>query len=114
MKLGCREVDRLLTGMVDPNCLSRQGTTPLVEAAKFGHYAVAENLLDSGADPNKANEHGSTPIYWAARRGHRATVELLLQGSYSAEEFGFGFDLGNLLEIPLQRFSSARSLGLTD
>ena len=91
MELGSREVDRLLTGMVDPNCVGKQGTTPLVEAAKFGHYVVAENLLESGADPNKANEHGSTPMYWAARRGHRATVELLLQGPNSTEEFGSSF-----------------------
>ena len=91
MELDSREVDRLLTGLVDPNCLSRQGTTPLVEAAKFGYVVIAENLLDSGADPNKANEHGSTPIYWAARRGHRATVELLLQGPNSTEEIGSSF-----------------------
>ena len=89
--MGSREVDRLLTGMVDPNCVGKQGTTPLVEAAKFGHRDVAENLLESGADPNKANEHGSTPIYWAARRGHRATVELLLQGPNSTEEIGSSF-----------------------
>ena len=50
MELGSREADRLLTGMVDPDCVGRQGTTPLVEAAKFGHDVVANMLGRNSID----------------------------------------------------------------
>ena len=73
------EVSRLLSRIVDPNCVSKQGTTPLFEAILFGHIDVVKILLDAKADPNKGHEHGRTPLHWAARRGHRDVVELLLQ-----------------------------------
>ena len=70
-----REVSRMLSRIVDPNCVGNQGTTPLFEAILFGRKEVVKLLLDARADPNQGHQHGRTPIHWAARRGHRDVVE---------------------------------------
>ena len=83
-----KEVERLLSyGMLDVNSLWNNNvhfgsgaplTTPLVEAAYFGHKDLAKLLLDRGADPNKRNSNGSTPLHFAASCDHTELVRLLL------------------------------------
>eukprot|EP01036_Dinobryon_divergens_P025348 gene25347-33885_t len=63
----------------------KNGFTPLITAASFGHHDVVAMLLQFGADPNLANKYlpvfvcdGYTPMHWAARFGHRDVVALLM------------------------------------
>lgn len=55
--------------------LSDRGTA-LTLAAKHGHEAVVETLLDAGADPNVADVAGMTPLMLAA--GRADIVEMLI------------------------------------
>ena len=67
--------------MVDVNCLGGfNDSTPLGEAASFGHKEVAQLLLQKGADPDRVDNFGQTPLYWAAITGHRGVAEILLDG----------------------------------
>ena len=60
------EVSRLLSRIVNPDCVSQQGTTPLFEAILSGHTEVVKLLLEGRADPNKGHELGRTPLHWEA------------------------------------------------
>ncbi len=52
--------------------------TPLLQACKEGHAAVAEALLDAGADPDVANEDGRTALDFVAEEGPLPLARLLL------------------------------------
>ena len=52
-------------------CLSRFGSTPLHQAAYFGHLTCAQVLLQAGAMVNVEEAWGQTPLYLAAQRAHR-------------------------------------------
>ena len=55
---------------------------PMYFAAKGGHIAVAELLLQYKAGVNEARaDGGATPVYMAAQEGHAAFVEALLKHS---------------------------------
>jgi cytohesin len=59
---------------------SPAGSTPLIEAAWWGHTAVAELCLQRGANPRHASEsRGSTALHAAAIKGHADMVRLLLR-----------------------------------
>ena len=70
--------------MVDVNCLGGfNDSTPLGEAASFGHEEVAKLLLQKGAYPNKVDKCGQTPLYWAATSRHKGgpgVIKILLEG----------------------------------
>jgi ankyrin repeat protein len=51
--------------------------TPLLDAAYFGHEAVARALIEAGADVNKMKDNGVTPLFFATRNGHAAIVQIL-------------------------------------
>lgn len=53
-------------------------STPLGWAAKFGHQAMIELLLQRGARPNLPDDPPwATPLAWATRRGHSEVAALL-------------------------------------
>lgn len=55
-------------------------TTPLIDAAEYGQYEIAEYLLAQGADPKiPAGFSSDTPLRMARRHGHRDIVRLLRQ-----------------------------------
>ena len=53
-------------------------TTPLIEAATFGHKEIVEFLLENGANPKlKAGFSSDTALKMAKQNGHGAIVALL-------------------------------------
>ncbi len=58
--------------------LQRYGLTALMHAARQGHKAVVQLLLDRGANINASNWVNNTALIEAAREGHEAVVQLLL------------------------------------
>ena len=51
---------------------------PLVDAAKAGDLARAQQLLQQGAGVNDAEPDGTTPLHWAAHGRHLELTRLLL------------------------------------
>ena len=53
-------------------------TTPLIEAATFGHKDIVEFLLENDADPKiKAGFSADTALAMAKQNGHKEIVKLL-------------------------------------
>ncbi|KXS20473.1 hypothetical protein M427DRAFT_376257 [Gonapodya prolifera JEL478] len=67
-------VRKFLPQMV--NQANDRGWTPLHFAARFGHVAVAKELLAAGAKPTSADKDGRTPLELASFWGHSQIVEL--------------------------------------
>ena len=68
------EAGAKLTGRSGDN-----GTRPLGFAATYGHYAVAEFLLDQKARANSHDNFRRTSLHLACRNGHAEIASLLLQ-----------------------------------
>ena len=65
---------------VPPDAIDEKGETPLMLAAREGHYEAAKCLLENGADPLAANESAAQAIHHAAGHGER-THTLRTRGS---------------------------------
>jgi ankyrin repeat protein len=61
------------------NIRDSNGQTPLSWAARNGHVAVVELLLEMAVDMYSKDSYGQTPLSWAAGNGHVAVVKLLLE-----------------------------------
>ena len=55
------------------------GTTALIQASHFGHFAVVRLLLQSGANMEQANYKRTTALMRACQEGHTSIVHLLLE-----------------------------------
>jgi len=75
----CEMFDLLLSGAPVDQQDSRQWTA-LSYACWYGHYELAQQLLDSGADPNIHESYSmlDTPLSLAAQEGHFDIVRLLI------------------------------------
>ncbi|MHC4212186.1 MAG: ankyrin repeat domain-containing protein [Planctomycetota bacterium] len=75
----CTEiVGKLLAKGADVNAKdSRQGDTPLHNAARRGRCKAAELLIRAGADVNAKSKVGLTPLWYAKEKDHTETIDLL-------------------------------------
>ncbi|KAI9679647.1 MAG: hypothetical protein M1829_001609 [Trizodia sp. TS-e1964] len=67
------------------NKLDNRGTTALIWAARGGHEAIVQLLLDKGANTEANDIYGGTALICAARGGHEAIVQLLLDKGANTE-----------------------------
>lgn len=66
-----KQVAKLLDSGTDVNAgITETGFTPLMGAAQYGNYSVAELLVDYGADINLKDIEGKTAIDYAKANGH--------------------------------------------
>ncbi|KAJ1924128.1 hypothetical protein IWQ60_005422 [Tieghemiomyces parasiticus] len=70
--------------VIDPNAPDDDGTTPLINAACFGHAAVADFLLGLDCKVDAADRFGWTALMWATNNHHDALVRLLLDAGADA------------------------------
>ncbi len=71
-------VSELLSHVADVNTATRDGWTPLHEAAKANHPTIVALLLSKGADANAKASNGRTPIFWPVMGGYGAAAALKL------------------------------------
>ncbi|MCJ1246098.1 hypothetical protein MMC30_003302 [Trapelia coarctata] len=64
---------------LDPNVLSREGSTAMHSAASYNRVEGMLLLLRYGADKNFKDSKGKTPSQWADIRGSQAALNLLSQ-----------------------------------
>ena len=62
-------LDNVQNGMMMLNMRDRQGYTPLIQAAKYGHHHIVKILLERGADPSLSTEERMTALHWAEING---------------------------------------------
>src|SRR6266436_6617241 len=74
-----QKVRALLSGHVDVNARSEDGSTALLWAAHWNDVATASLLIRAGANANAANDFRITPLSLACTNGSAALVELLLK-----------------------------------
>lgn len=53
------------------------GPTALIVAARFGHVAIVEALLERGAEVNAEDDYGQTALYFAKKNSKTRVIELL-------------------------------------
>jgi ankyrin repeat protein len=79
-------VKRLIDkGGFPPDLKDRDGVTPLQNACRFGHFDIAEYLVEKGADVNHGYGLRWTALRFASLEGHAAIVELLLSHGASID-----------------------------
>jgi ankyrin repeat protein len=65
-------------GKVKVDLKDKDGRTPLLWAAGYGHEAIVKLLLEIGkAEANLKDNDGRTPLFWATKGGHEAVIKLL-------------------------------------
>lgn len=73
------EVKRAVERGQDVNATDRSGDTPLCHAARKGHLAVSQLLLEIGAAASGAGSQGYTPLHYSATNGYGSLSQLLLE-----------------------------------
>ena len=74
-----KAVQLLIQHGADPDVMSGNGFTPLLNAVIWENYKITELLLNAGADPDipDGNRH-KTPLFVAAQKGYVNIVKLLV------------------------------------
>jgi len=69
---------------VTPDTADKDGRTPLLWAARNGHWDIVVALLGrKDVAPDAKNKSGRTPLSWAAIRWHEGLVGMLLERGVS-------------------------------
>jgi ankyrin repeat protein len=68
----------LLIKGIEIESKSKNGNTPLMNAAFNGHVDVCKLLLDHGAKIESKDDIGFTPLYCACQEGHLSVISLLI------------------------------------
>ena len=66
-----------LAAGTDVDAKNQWRATPLIKAAREGHEAISELLINNGADLNAKNVGGKTPLDYAIENNHTNIVDLL-------------------------------------
>ena len=82
-EMGC--VEKLLELGAEVNAVNNEGSTPLIEAVKYGDYEISKALLDKGADKSLETQDGTTALS-AANEGGDSEIIGLMGGQARAEE----------------------------
>jgi ankyrin repeat protein len=64
---------------VDVNAKDETGSTPLLEAARFGHEDICRILIASGANLKSKDRDGKTALQLAIQGDHEDVVRVLKQ-----------------------------------
>ncbi|KAK4163756.1 ankyrin repeat-containing domain protein [Cladorrhinum sp. PSN259] len=85
--------------------------TPLLLAARFGHYAATELLVSSGAQIEGTVARGMlTPLMWAAQGGHDSIVKILITKGANIEAVDHDFQTALSLAAMENQIEAARVL----
>lgn len=63
----------------DVNATNERGSTPLLEAARYGHDDIARVLIAAGADTKVKDHDGKTALMLALQGNHDEVVRVLKQ-----------------------------------
>ena len=72
-------VKQHLAAGTDVDAKNQWRATPLLKAAREGHKAISELLINNGADLNAKNVEGKTPLDYAIENNHTNIADLLRQ-----------------------------------
>jgi ankyrin repeat protein len=68
---------------VDVNATDETGSTPLLEAARFGHDEICRILIAAGANVKAKDKNGKTALQLAIQGDHDEVVRVLKQAGAS-------------------------------
>ena len=77
-------------GDVDKDEDDRYCRTALMNAARKGHFAIVQYLVEQGADKEIANNFGETPLVLACANGHTEVTRYLLEQGSNRDKVGYG------------------------
>ena len=72
-------VKQHLAAGTDVDAKNQWRATPLIKAAREGHKAISELLINNEADLNVKNVEGKTPLDYAIENNHTNIADLLRQ-----------------------------------
>ena len=63
----------------DVNATNERGSTPLLEAARYGHEDICRALIAAGADLKAKDKDGKTALMLAVQGDHEEVIRVLKQ-----------------------------------